>query len=138
MVTLTFGDIRNYQFTSALKKLATHEGLPVKVASNLGEILKSVRNFELKCLKLHNELAQKYAEKDDLGKFKAPEGSPEGSFQVPEKNAEKFKAEMEELRNVTAKLPVSPIRLDQLEPVGLSPDQLLAVSCLVTPITAVQ
>lgn len=136
MITLTYEQVRNKNFAAGLLKLANHSGFDPKVAYNIAKIVDKTRQFDRDCNKIHNDVVVELCSKDKDGNMMSPNGP--GSFEIPTENFDKFQKKMDELKGLSVEIERYRVKLSDIEEVGLTPEQLLALEPVMTELEVVE
>lgn len=126
---LTYEHLRNPEFQIALQRLGAHpfrdQKLAYKIAKMLWKLAKEIKI----CDELFAKLLDQYAEKDEKGRLK-PYQNKEGTFQIPEANAEVWKSAIKEFLSVEVKISAEKFKLTDFDGVELSASNLVALEPL--------
>lgn len=131
MISLSYKQIRNANFSAALIKLGNHSGFNGKQAYHIGRIVDKALSFEKQCVQEENKIHIKYAKKNEDGTIFTPEGRKPGYYEIPEENVENHNAEVDELMKESVQIDKNKIRLSDLDHTGLTPAQMVAIEPLI-------
>lgn len=125
MIKLTYDQIVDHDFKSAVHKMATtptNNRAASRIAKVTKPIVKAVDQIEKE---FTSELVDTYAEKDEKGK---PKRKPNGSFVIPEEKAEEFKTAQADFGKREVEIDWSPLTFSDIEHVQLSPSEFDAIN----------
>jgi len=131
MILLNYKQVRNVNFSAALKKLGGHSGFNGKQAYHIGRIVDKALSFERQCVQEENKIHLKYARTNEDGSRYIPEGKPPSYFEIPEDKIADHDAEMEELYKETVQIDKNKIPLSDFDHTGLTPAQMVALEPLI-------
>lgn len=134
---IKYAHFRNPHFATGLKKLSTFERFSDKTKYRLMKMIEWVSDEEKKAQASWERLIWEFSEKTESGQIKSPEGSPPGSFRVPEENRAKFEEEGLKWSQGEVELTgVLPLERAQVNLVGLTAMEEIALVGFVEEISA--
>lgn len=132
MIKVPYKLLKSPQFQVALRKISNHPFKSQKSAYNVMRIAKKVDEESKNCQELFTKLLKGFAKLDDKGEFVPVDGQP-GTYQVPDEKQADFQKAAEEFDELEFTIERYPIKLEELDGVGLSPAELGAVESLLQP-----
>lgn len=127
-VTLKYSVISNPAFSEALRKVTRSGAIKdVKQAYNVARLVTKVDQGIKTMREDYMAMAKTFATLDENGKFKVPEGAPEGAFDVPEEKMGEWTKAVDAFQEKELVIERHPIPLEQLEGCGLTPGDLIAL-----------
>jgi len=129
-------NFRNPNFSAAVRKIGNFEGFSQQGRYRAIRLMEWLEKEEKTAQKMWEELIAKYAEKDESGKIKSPDGAPQGSFRIPEQNRAEFEKKGMEWADLEIEYNKAlPISRADIEKCGLSPVQELALEGFIEPLS---
>lgn len=131
-VAFKYKDLRNQDCGVAIRKIKAAEGFPDKTAYHAMKLIKWVGEQEKIAQSLFEKTAHEFAEKNEDGTLKIPEGQQEGTWEIKPPNRPAFTKQIEEwaetevINDKWEKLKASELRAARL-----SPGELIALEWLV-------
>lgn len=126
---------RNPHFASGLKKLTSYERFNDNTKYRLMKMVEWIDKEEAKAQNAWQVLLLKYCEKDEKGRIKSPEDSP-NSFRIPEENREAFEKDGLAWSETTSELEgVWPLDRSEVQRVGLNVLEEKSLAGMVEPIS---
>lgn len=129
MLKLTWGFLNKPEVTSGLRKLYNAQGLQGIVAYRAGRICERAQKEMGLAQKEAHKLLEKCATKDDKGGIL---GYPNGPFAFPSKEVEEqHDLEFKTLMDTTFEEKVHKLPLHSLDPVKLTPGEMVALTDII-------
>lgn len=129
MIKLKYSSLNSQEFRQALQELSKSKEFPnFQVAYNVAKIFRKYNN-EFKTLNtLYFDLAKDCAEKDEKGEV-IMEGP---GWKINPAKKEIFQSKFNDLMNVEVEIEAHPVKVDDLQNVKLSPEQITALEPIIS------
>lgn len=134
-IKLTYKELNNLNLGKALKKLRDFEGFRGQLKYNVTKIARKFDEEIQIATQAYVDIVKKCAIKDEKGAVLPGEGGK--GFNISADKIEEFETEMKAFDATEIEIPVHHIRMDQLEEVPLSPNDLLVLDPFVVEMEAV-
>lgn len=148
MLQIPYLDMFNKNFQIAVSKLRSWDGFIKKdprLALNFGKITKAMEQEMKEAQEVWGKVLLEYAKKDEKGELiveKHPDGS--SGYHILEDKLVEFREAEKKHSSNTLEIQRNPVKLEDLVGCSLTPDELVAIECLMTdaknvkPIAAVK
>lgn len=135
MFKLKYSEIRDPRFVQAFSKLANFGGYKdAKSTYNIARMAKLIEQQQRAAIEDYQKVAKDFAVLDDAGKIKLDDNQ---RFEVPDEKKSEFDEATREFFTREVEIQRHRIRLDEVEGVGLSPMELLALEPVMVVLEAV-
>jgi hypothetical protein len=130
MMELTYGELRQSNFTRGLLKIANCPQLKSpKLAYNVAKITAKCNDELTLANTMHEKLVDQYAKKDETGKLEPFNGRP-GTFFIPEENAKEWEAKLTEFNSISFQIDRPGLQLEEVMIAELTPAEIGALEAL--------
>lgn len=142
MLQIPYLDMFNKNFQMAVSKLRSWDGFIKKdprIALNFGKVVKAMEQEMKDAQEVWGKVLEQYAKKDEKGKLiieKHPDGS--SGYHILEEKLDEFHAAEKKHSSNVLEVARNPIKLEDLTGCNLSPDELVAIECLMSEVKPVK
>ncbi len=127
---------RNPNFASGMRKLGSCESLNQKNKYRVVRLIEWIEKEEKIAQGLWEKIIAEFAEKNEDGSIKTPEGAARNSFRIPEENRVAFEKKGMEWAEVELDYTVTlPIDRSEVNKVGLSAVEEMALEGFIEPLS---
>jgi hypothetical protein len=122
MIKLRYLDVNSKELEYGLKKLNTYTKFPAKIAYRIGRAVQDIQRQMQKIAKGYDEIFNDHVKKEANG---LPVKNKQGEFEFNDMG--KWKQAFSDYMQTEFEIKILPIPIDDLNDVGLSPDEILAL-----------
>jgi hypothetical protein len=126
---IKYSTLKDPMFISGMAKVNRCPFPKTRLSYNVSRIVDKVQQEAKRAQDIWIKLVKQYAKMDEKGEFISPEDKP-GCYEIPDEKQEEFKVKVEEFENFEFDIDRYPLKLDDLNGSGLSPQEIHTMECV--------
>lgn len=131
MITLSYKNLRDPQFTNAFYKLALFNAFPTKVSIKVAKLKKAIDAESELAQTEFEKIVKRHAKLDEKGNL-LPIKDTVGTFEIKEEEMDNWKKSLDEYNSVPFHVEQNPLLYSDLEGVSITPIDIIALEVILT------